>query len=334
MERQSFYLYRLPMQSEIKGGIAYNTTTRLNGTGFMIAPYSMDKDYILIPQQQKIGCDDLPTNINYNTNINISTLTSTSVADYYKEIKAIQQAEDNGIISKGVACRRKIQTGEVNVKATFMNLCELYPNAYIYLFHTPLTGTWIGASPERLLSKMGTEIFSMALAGTRPVSVEVDWDLKNIKEQEIVEEYILKCISTEGPILKNIKRYTKNAGHIEHICSEMEFHINDQPDIYQLLKRLTPTPALCGMPKKAAYDMISSLENFDRNCYGGFNGPVYDNEGSYDFELFVTIRCAQIFSKGYILYGGGGIMPESIPKEEWDETENKMQILQKGIKTL
>lgn len=99
--------------------------------------------------------------------------------------------------------------------------------------------------------------------------------------------------------------------------------IKDKSDLYNLLKDLHPTPAVGGMPKDLAKNFILDNEGYDRSFYAGFAG--YENEN--ESEFFVNLRCAKIYSNKINLYVGGGIMPDSIPENEWKETELKSRTI-------
>lgn len=217
--------------------------------------------------------------------------------------------------------------------ATFAALCQRYPHAFVSLVSIPTIGTWLGASPEVLLSLSDQEIYTVALAGTqprpsdRPLSA-VSWGTKEIEEQALVSDYIrdffqqlqLNPVTEIGP-------QTVSAGQIVHLQTQFRVRL-DQPRLSQLanqiLHQLHPTSAVCGMPKPEALSFILEKENYDRAFYCGFLGPVHLNNQSH---LFVNLRCMQLKQDKAILYVGGGITPDSIPQAEWTETVLKSKTL-------
>ncbi|HLV50467.1 MAG TPA: chorismate-binding protein, partial [Flavobacterium sp.] len=90
-------------------------------------------------------------------------------------------------------------------------------------------------------------------------------------------------------------------------------------DVKNLIQNLHPTPAVCGLPKKEAFDFIWENEGYNREFYTGFIGIEKENMKDY----FVNLRCAQIFQNQIQIYVGGGITAESNPEKEWEETELK-----------
>ena len=106
-----------------------------------------------------------------------------------------------GIFEKIVPSRSKSikLPGDFNVIDAFHQLCELYPHAMVSVFSSPLTGTWVGATPEMLVCVGKDQHFhTVAVAGTQPHTEGVDlrsvtWSQKDIEEQALVERYIISC---------------------------------------------------------------------------------------------------------------------------------------------
>ena len=98
--------------------------------------------------------------------------------------------------------------------------------------------------------------------------------------------------------------------------------------IVQLIGHLHPGPAICGMPKEKAMDMIKSMEHHDRAYYCGYLGLRTQN----DTSLFINLRCMQIFKDQFALYVGGGLTAQSNGESEWEETSIKSKTLESVIK--
>ena len=98
----------------------------------------------------------------------------------------------------------------------------------------------------------------------------------------------------------------------------------------ELIKRLHPTPAVCGLSKIDAYNLIERAEIHDRRYYTGYLGPWgLDNKK----QLFVNLRCAEINDKHMYLYVGGGLTGDSVPEKEWEETLQKAKTLMSVIES-
>lgn len=249
-----------------------------------------------------------------------------------KGVEAIRDKQ----FQKVVLSRKKIIEYPKNFELwnAYQNLCTQYPNAFCYIFHLPTIGMWMGASPEILIHTDKNNIFkTVALAGTQKYSPEIPinqivWGQKEIEEQAMVSRYIINCFKKirlrefeeEGP-------KTEVAGNLVHLKTFFEVDMK-MTNFIQLgsvmLKLLHPTSAVCGMPKDATEKFILENENYNREFYSGFLGPVnIDNETT----LFVNLRCLQFFENVLQLYAGGGITEDSIPEKEWLETELKYQTL-------
>lgn len=214
------------------------------------------------------------------------------------------------------------------------NMRSSYPHAFVSLVSIPGFGTWMGASPEILVSIDRQQIFrTVALAGTQPASEHVAdaiWRQKEIEEQGMVERYILNCFkklrlreySEVGP-------KTVVAGRLMHLRTDfkVDMKVVDFPRLgTDMLRLLHPTSAICGLPKEPALDFIAAYEGYNRSYYSGFSGPVNSPEGTH---LYVNLRCMQLLADAAVLYAGAGITGESSPEKEWQETEHKMQTMRR-----
>ena len=197
----------------------------------------------------------------------------------------------------------------------------------ISLCHTPSTGTWIGSTPEIILSGHEKDWHTVALAGTMPMQGEVmptEWSKKNKEEQAFVGEYIRKAVKKFGTKLTEKGPYTARAGQLVHLKTDFHFCLKDTNHLGNVLQELHPTPAVCGLPKEEACQFILDTESHDRLFYSGLIGWL-DPEG--DTALYVNLRCMHIEGKTATLYAGGGILPESTADAEWEETQQKMNTM-------
>lgn len=216
---------------------------------------------------------------------------------------------------------------EFHLPKAFRHACDRYPRAFVYLCYTPLTGVWMGSTPEIILSGDVKRWRTVALAGTMPMEdgqIPSLWSSKNRKEHTLVADYIrrqLKKIEVDpvedGP-------YTMQAGHLTHLRSDFCFNLADHDSLGDLLHMLHPTPAVCGLPKKKACHFIDRNESTDRNYYAGFVGWLEPEKRT---ELYVNLRCMRIDKEAFTLYAGSGLMPDSQLESEWVETEEKLKTM-------
>ncbi len=209
----------------------------------------------------------------------------------------------------------------------FNDLCNKYPKAFVYLASSPLFGTWIGASPEILLEVHGNHVFTMSLAATKSTENAEEWNQKELLEQQYVTDFILESLSENG-----IDSYDKNgpytfeAGPVKHLRTDISFDLGSLTPI-EITTALHPTPAVSGLPRALAIEMIEAVEKhdlkYDRSLYTGFLGKI-STDGT---KLYVNLRCCQLFSDTACLYLGGGFTKDSIVEDEWEETERKSKTL-------
>lgn len=216
---------------------------------------------------------------------------------------------------------------------TFTHLCAAYPHAFVSLVAIPGIGTWIGASPELLLSLDQQGLSTMALAATQAGPPDgnlatVGWSRKEIEEQALVSSYIRSFFRDAGVAsVRESGPQTVQAGNVVHLQTRFDVRL-PEPQLQVLanamLTNLHPTSAVCGMPKDRALAFILANEGYDRSFYSGFLGPV--NLGGQT-RLHVNLRCMQLRESSASLYVGGGITAVSNPQDEWRETQMKAETL-------
>lgn len=330
----NWFKYRLPNSTEIVSGASESLIDGL-GKGFVVARFLNPAEALItipaefIPEIKDIKA--LPSVLP----------PATPQNEYFHEIEAIK-AYLNGRRGKTVAARIIKVDAIIDIDSTFNSLCSVYPDAFVFAFSTSKTGTWIGSSPELLLRKEGDFLSAMALAGTRPSSdVDEKWDEKNLDEQAMVTEFIIRVLTQHCGMVSAGKTFTKKAGPIEHICTPISAFMSqtDLADEYEesystrlrkLLIELSPTPALCGSDRLQSLELIEKYEKFPRELYGGFCGPN-DIEGITAF--FVNLRSSKVSTDSVAVYVGGGITPLSNPEDEWNETEMKSKTIINNLKT-
>jgi isochorismate synthase len=251
--------------------------------------------------------------------------------EYLELIRTIVGYIHKGAFEKVVPSRVKIVRGSYTNKLgqIFKMLCQTYTNAFVYVFNNG-DHLWIGATPEPLLLAMNGTMQTVSLAGTRSFSEDNTnigaWNSKERLEQEYVTRYISKVIAhfnlagvdLEGP-------YTKKAGNLLHLRTDFSFSSGSlKGRLGEFLTELHPTPAVCGMPYKPSLELLTNLEKHNREYYAGYLGPM-GLDGT--LALFVNLRCMKVLPDKLALFIGGGITADSVPAEEWQETEIKADTL-------
>lgn len=228
-------------------------------------------------------------------------------------VSEIQSSQTNKIVISRI---KQIPNDNFKLLKSFKNLVETHAGALVYLWHNPGNETWLAATPELLLSKCDNIVKTVSLAGTkRP---EADWTPKEYDEQQIVTDYILENFSEMSEVeVKGPE--TIQAGKFQHLKTYISGEINPDFSVEELLEKLHPTPAVCGLPKQEAFEFIVENEGYERDFYAGYVGIETESSEEY----FVNLRCARFFEDQIWMYVGGGITAESNPQNEWYETELK-----------
>lgn len=342
---RSFAIYRLPgedtprflMQTSGSARLLYNIE-ELNGqSGFVIAPFRVTKECpiaLIRPDSTEIpSCQEIVEHLPKETVD--SPGKQYGQADYSRCFSIFIEALQSGRMDKLVLSRSQTldKDADFSPAQAFYAACKRYIRSYVYLCHTPETGTWLGGTPEILLSGQTDRWHTVALAGTQPLRqnrLPENWDDKNRREQQLVASYIQTQLSSLGIRPEEEGPYAARAGELSHLKSDFRFSLTGNNKLGDLLKLLHPTPAVCGLPKEEAYRFILANEGYKRRYYSGFIGWLNPDAQS---DLYVNLRCMQIKEQTLTLYAGGGLLASSTLEEEWQETEDKMQTMKKIIGT-
>jgi len=212
-------------------------------------------------------------------------------------------------------------------------LRNAYPKCTSFFFSFPGQGTFFGSTPERLIRLKNGFIQTEALAGTiaRGNNMEEDRILaetlldshKEREEHNLVMEQIIRKLE---PIIPNIQ-FPKSPQilklkNVQHLQTPISGELENGEQVLDLVERLHPTSAVAGTPTDQAMQVIREMEAHDRGWYSGPIGWI-DDKG--DGEFYVALRSALVKDEEAHVFAGGGIVSESHPDTEWDETELKLQ---------
>jgi len=336
-----------------EGAIRLNET-RIEeiGSGFVFAPFNPIAEKLFLPathlfeingeEIKELTSGDLLSNLpDSQQNIFYQGPGNASTSEKENFLQLVSDCKmfiESGEVEKVVASRSRRITlsGKQDPIALFQILSKTYPNAMVSLVSTPEAGTWLGATPEQLITIDKQNIFrTVALAGTRKVDPtvpieKVSWTQKEIEEQALVERYIISAFKKIR--LREYDEFgpkTFRAGNLLHLKSVFEVNLNEvrYPDLGSvMLNLLHPTSAVCGMPRERSLQYLLSNEGYDRTYYAGYLGPVNVKEETH---LFVNIRCMRWLGNEAILFAGAGITSESEPEAEANECDWKMATIEK-----
>lgn len=246
-----------------------------------------------------------------------------------------QKKADKVVIARSLALQFKEQVSSPQVLS---QIIHEQPESYLFgLERQELL--FFGASPERLVKVEKGRAFSSCVAGSikRGKTAEEDEaygqgllnDSKNGGEHQYVVDMIAEtfrknCVEMtipDSPRLLKIR-------DIQHLYTPVEGQLNSEATILQLTKSLHPTPALGGVPRIEAMAAIRKYEPMNRGLYAAPIGWV-DAEGNGEFA--VAIRSAVLLNDKAYLYAGGGIVADSEPQSEYEETLVKFRPMLRAL---
>ena len=219
-------------------------------------------------------------------------------------------------------------------------LRTLNPSPYMFFLRCGDTVV-TGASPEVMVRKEGSRVELRPIAGTRPRGATPEQDAQLADElladpKERAEHVMLvdlgrndlgrvcKTGTVEVSELMVIERYS----HVMHIVSNVRGELAGGQDAFDLVRATFPAGTLSGAPKIRAMEIIDELEPVRRGVYGGAVGYV---SFSGNMDLAIAIRTLVVRDGKVHLQAGAGIVADSDPTAEWQETVNKAMAVRKAI---
>ena len=254
-------------------------------------------------------------------------------ADWMARVAASAQAVRAGILRKVVLARSvRVRGGPFDPIAALRRLSDGYPGCTLFAVARGAR-CFLGATPERLVRVRGGEVSAMALAGTAPRGRDEQEDRRlgelllasskdRIEHAAVVdlmrEDLAGACTEVsadDGPGLLKV-------ANVQHLCTPLTARIRPPVTLLDLIARLHPTPAVGGVPRDKALEWIRRHEGLDRGWYAGPVGWV-DRRGEGEFA--VAIRSALLHGDEAVLFAGCGIVADSDPDQEYEESRLKLR---------
>lgn len=214
-------------------------------------------------------------------------------------------------------------------------LRERFSGCFTFSYGGGKAGSFIGATPERLLQIRNGHLLTEAIAGSAPRGATAGEDAKYARgllesakdqhEHAYVRDSIIRRLANLGVEAKaeGAPRLLPLA-NVQHLRTPIKAEVGETVHLLDMLADMHPTPAVGGTPREAAVPRIKDLEKIDRGLYAGVVGWFnHLNEG----EMVVSIRSALIEGDTARLYAGAGIVEGSDPDKEMRETEMKLHAL-------
>jgi len=256
--------------------------------------------------------------------------------EYEAIVERIKEYIRAGDVMQVVPSQRMALKFDAPPISLYRALRHLNPSPYMYYLN--LDGFHIvGSSPEILArSEQGT-VTSRPLAGTRKRGIDEASDIALEKElladpKEIAEHLMLIDLgrndvgrvseigSVEVTEQMKIERYS----HVMHIVSNVTGKLKSGLGAIDVLRAALPAGTLSGAPKIRAMEIIDEVEPVKRGIYGGAVGYIAWDD---DMDLAIAIRTAVIKDQVLYLQAGGGVVADSVPQLEWEETHSKARAL-------
>jgi anthranilate synthase component 1 len=246
-------------------------------------------------------------------------------------LKAKQYITD-GDVMQVVLSQRMSKPFGASPLALYRSLRSLNPSPYMFYFDFEDFHV-VGASPEILVRLEGDTVTVRPIAGTRKrgVSFEEDQALAEellSDEKECAEHLQLLDLGRNdvgrvariGTVKLTEKMIIERYSHVMHLVSNVEGKLQAGLNALDVLKAAFPAGTVSGAPKVRAMEIIDELEPTPRGIYAGAVGYL-DFNG--DMDLAIAIRTALLMDGKLHVQAGGGIVADSIPESEWQETQNK-----------
>ena len=219
------------------------------------------------------------------------------------------------------------------------NLRQRYPDCHVFSTGNGKGQSFIGASPERLLSIQNHTLTTDALAGSAPRGKTISEDRqfaqqllnsdKEQREHRVVVDFITERLEALGLVPPQaIAPVLLPLSNIQHLHTPIQTAFPHSLHPLEILAELHPTPAVAGMPRAVACQQIQRYEQFERSLYAAPLGWV-DAQGNAEF--IVGIRSALLQGDRARLYAGAGIVAGSDPEREFAEVRLKLQALLQAL---
>ncbi|QGH34262.1 isochorismate synthase [Gracilibacillus salitolerans] len=253
-------------------------------------------------------------------------------AEWKKLVHKATTAIDSEKVDKIVLARElQIEFDDVcDIGQVLGRLQKTQENSFVFAWEKDNV-CFIGATPERLVKVDNQQLFSTCLAGTAPrgntkeedsyFGQQLLQDQKNRNEHQFVVDMIKEAVCSfakyveipDQPILYPLK-------NLQHLFTPVQAELDQGYTLLDVVEKLHPTPALCGFPRESSLDFIRKFEQLKRGWYGA---PIGWFDQYFDGEFAVAIRSALVAGDKASLFAGCGLVQDSDPEIEYQETNIK-----------
>ena len=265
--------------------------------------------------------------------MSLSTATSEfGEANFKEAVKKAQEYILNGDMMQVVLSQRMSQDFTAPPLSLYRALRSLNPSPYMFYYDMGDHHV-VGASPEILVRLENGMVTSRPIAGTRPrgknrehdiaLAVELLADPKeraeHVQLMDLGRNDVGRVAQT-GTVKVTDNMLIERYSHVMHIVSNVEGALKPNMDAIDVLKATFPAGTVSGAPKVRAMEIINELEPSKRGIYAGAVGYLGFNG---DMDVAIAIRTGVIKNNKLYVQAGAGIVADSVPQSEWEETQNK-----------
>ncbi|GHA41070.1 anthranilate synthase component 1 [Amylibacter ulvae] len=261
--------------------------------------------------------------------------------EYFDVIKRAKEYIVAGDIFQVVPSQR--WTSEFNLPPFSLYRALRRTNPSPYMFYFNFGGFQvIGASPEILVQVEGGKVTIRPIAGTRPRGATPEEDkaleLDLLADKKELAEHLMLLdlgrndvgrVSKIGTVNPNEQFIIERYSHVMHIVSNVVGQLSDDHDALSALLAGLPAGTVSGAPKVRAMEIIDELEPEKRGVYGGGVGYFSANG---DMDICIALRTAVTKDRKLYIQAGGGVVYDSDPESEFQETVNKSKALRQAAK--
>jgi anthranilate synthase component 1 len=261
--------------------------------------------------------------------------------DFERGVETILEHIRAGDIFQGVLSQRFEAPFEGDPLDLYRALRETNPSPYMYFLKLGPAHAVLGSSPEVLVSLDDGRAMTRPLAGTRPRGLSPEADLRLAEElladeKERAEHVMLVDLARNdlgrvcgyGSVQVTRQFEVERHARVMHIVSEVEGRLREENDALDLLRATFPAGTVTGAPKIRAMEIIDALEPVRRGLYGGAIGYI-DPAGRMD--LCLAIRTLVVHQGRVLLQAGAGVVADSDPTREYEETKHKVLALVQAL---
>ena len=263
--------------------------------------------------------------------------------EFLKAVKDIKKYINSGDVMQVVLSQRMTITFQENPIDFYRELRKINPSPYMYYLNMG-DYTVVGSSPEILARLENDKVTVRPIAGTRPrgdnPTSDKNYEVDLINDKKELAEHLMLIdlgrndigrICETGTVDLTDQMIIEKYSHVMHIVSNVEGKIKPELSMFDVLRATFPAGTVSGAPKIRALQIIFELENINRGIYAGAIG-YFGWNGNMDTAI--AIRTCVIKSNKLYIQCGAGIVHDSVPENEWDETINKGKAIIRALEKL